>query len=61
SLDGTAALLVRRHDGLTWAALFNTRSAPHGAHLAQAIDPYLHLAADKVREWPEVDLFSDFL
>ena len=53
SLPGTATLLVRRWDGLSWAALFNQRSDSDGA-----IDPALHRAAAAVAEWPEEDLFG---
>jgi len=52
SLPGTSTLLVRRHDGLVWAALFNDRSRGEGK-----IDPALHLAADAVTDWPRGDLF----
>jgi N-acyl-D-amino-acid deacylase len=58
SLDGTATLMVRRHDGLCWVVLFNTRSGPDGKHLGQAIDVPLHAAADAVKTWPAVDLFQ---
>ena len=52
SLDGTATLLVRRSDGLTWAVLFNTRNNAKGQYLAGLIDPMVHEAADKVKRWP---------
>jgi CubicO group peptidase (beta-lactamase class C family) len=55
SLPGTSTLLVRRHDGLVWAALFNDRSRGEGK-----IDPALHRAADAVSEWPTEDLFPKF-
>ena len=59
SLPGTNTLLVRRHDGLSWAVLFNQRSEdkklPDGA-----IDAALHRAADSVRVWPEQDLFAQW-
>jgi CubicO group peptidase (beta-lactamase class C family) len=48
ALDGTATLLVRRHDGLCWAVLFNRGATPEGKHLGAAIDKALHEAADKV-------------
>jgi CubicO group peptidase (beta-lactamase class C family) len=52
SLPGTSTLLVRRHDGLTWAVCFNQRSdnkkQPDGA-----IDAALHRAANRVGTWPE--------
>jgi N-acyl-D-amino-acid deacylase len=57
SLPGTATLLVRREDGLSWVALFNQRSEdkklPDGD-----IDPALHRAADSVGDWPAHNLFS---
>jgi N-acyl-D-amino-acid deacylase len=59
SLPGTNTLLVRRWDGLSWAVLFNLRSEdkkfPDGA-----IDPAMHRAADKVKSWPDHDLFAQF-
>lgn len=57
SLPGTATLLVRRWDGLSWAALFNQRSEdpklPDGA-----IDRALHRAAEATGEWPSENLFT---
>lgn len=61
SLDGTSTLLVRRHDGRIWAVLFNARTAPDGARWSDKIDPLLHRAADRVRRWPDVDRFQQFL
>ena len=58
SLSGTAALLVRRHDGRNWAVLFNTRSSGGMSHAGRAIDGLLHQAADAVQEWPAHDLFQ---
>ena len=59
SLPGTFTLLVRRHDGLSWAALFNQRSSdpklPDGE-----IDGALHRAADSVAQWPDHDLFDNY-
>jgi hypothetical protein len=53
-LDGTSTLLVRRHDGLAWAVLFNTqRGTLKDKDLAAAIDPLVHQAVDAVRRWPE--------
>ena len=56
SLPGTATLLVRRWDGLSWAALFNQRSEDKSLP-DSAIDPALHRAAAAVTEWPKEDLF----
>jgi N-acyl-D-amino-acid deacylase len=52
-VDGTATLLVRRHDGLDWAVLFNTDSSPDGTFLVDLIDPLVHRAADAVKKWPD--------
>ena len=55
SLPGTATLLVRRWDGLSWAVLFNQRSED-----AALPDGALHRAADAVSEWPAEDLFARY-
>jgi N-acyl-D-amino-acid deacylase len=57
SLDGTAALLVRRHDGLSWAVLFNAMNNAKGRYLGGLIDPLVHRAADRVKVWPKYNLF----
>jgi len=49
---------VRRHDGLCWAVLFNTRANAKGTYLGNLIDPLVHEAADKVKRWPKRDLFE---
>ena len=59
SLPGTATLLVRRWDGLSWAALFNQRS-DDPALSDDAIDPALHRAADATADWPSEDLFERY-
>jgi N-acyl-D-amino-acid deacylase len=56
SLPGTSTLLVRRWDGLSWAALFNQRSNTKDLP-DDAIDPALHRAAEAVAQWPSHDLF----
>lgn len=59
SLPGTNTLLVRRWDGLTWAALFNQRA--EGSKLNDSdIDPALHRAAAAVKQWPTDDLFPKY-
>jgi len=57
--SGTSTLLVRRHDGLDWAVLFNTHASPDGKVLASLIDPLLHKAAGAVEQWPRTDLFDE--
>jgi N-acyl-D-amino-acid deacylase len=51
-LDGTSTLLVRRHDGFTWAVLFNTDQTKDLRAPAAAIDGLIHKAVDQVRRWP---------
>ncbi len=47
-IAGTSTLMVRRHDGLSWAVLFNTDAAPLPSEepLAKLIDPLLHQTID---------------
>lgn len=55
-LDGTSSLLVIRHDGLCWAALFNTSATSDGQAPTGKLDSLLHRAADAVAHWPAHDL-----
>lgn len=51
---GTSSLFVRRHDGYTWAVLFNTdRSQTNNAVLSGLIDPLIHRAVNQVEAWPQ--------
>jgi N-acyl-D-amino-acid deacylase len=52
-LAGTASLLVRRYDGLTWAVLFNADNDANNKYLAGLIDPLVHPVATSIKEWPE--------
>ncbi len=52
SLPGTAAILIRRHDGRNFVALLNSRVSPSTDHLGRAIDSLLHKAANEVTDWP---------
>ncbi len=58
ALDGTATILVTRHDGLSWAVLFNSRANKKGTHLGTLIDPQIHQAANTVKNWPKRDRFE---
>jgi N-acyl-D-amino-acid deacylase len=58
-LPGSSALLVVRHDGYCWAALFNSRDMPDGETPAAKIDPLIHKAVDAVEQWPDCDLFDE--
>jgi len=53
SLPGTSTLLVRRGDGVSFAALFNQRSRKD-----EAIDPMLNGAANQVQDWPAGNFFG---
>ena len=55
-LTGTSTLLVRRHDGLNWAVLFNAHANPDGKALGGLIDPLVHRAANAVKHWPKAGL-----
>ena len=57
-LSGTSTILVLRHDGLCWAALFNTNQTPDKKRPSRKIDPLIHKAADAVKDWPKLDLFE---
>ena len=61
SLSGTATILIRRHDGRNFVALFNARVSPRATHLGRAIDGLLHKAANEVNTWPNVDEFKTYL
>jgi N-acyl-D-amino-acid deacylase len=58
SLPGTSSLLVVRHDGFSWAVLFNSRDMPGGGTPAAKIDSLIHRAVNSVEHWPDHDLFS---
>ena len=49
-IAGTSTILVRRHDGINWAVLFNTESNPTGDNLANLIDPLVQRATDAVKK-----------
>jgi N-acyl-D-amino-acid deacylase len=60
SLPGTSALLVRAHNGLTWAVVFNDRPAGDDARRAfhTELDALFWEVSGAVREWPTDDLFT---
>ncbi len=59
-LAGTKSLLVRRHDGLNWAVVFNQSRDASGRSYDE-IDPALHRGANAVEAWPEDGLFDAVL
>jgi N-acyl-D-amino-acid deacylase len=56
-LAGTRTLLIRSHDGLVMAALFNGQNSDAGNVYAD-LDQVLWKAAGEVKNWPEDDLFE---
>ncbi|MFL5342008.1 MAG: serine hydrolase domain-containing protein [Gemmataceae bacterium] len=55
---GSAALLVRRYDGVCWAVLCNADANATGESLLDKIDPALHEAADHIKQWPAGNQFK---
>jgi N-acyl-D-amino-acid deacylase len=49
SLNGTATVLIRRHDGMTMVALMNSRVSPKTEHLGRESEAVLHRAASYLR------------
>ena len=48
-LTGTSTMLVRRHDGYTWAFLFNCGSDLNGKTLSSKMDSLMHQAVNAVK------------
>ena len=59
ALPGTATLLVRTADDVSWAALFNHRPSDSG--FWGAMDAALWDARATVTDWPAYDLFDRHL
>lgn len=57
SLPGTSAIVVRRDDGVVWAALTNTRPADAAA-FSEAFDAVMWEAVGEIKVWPPFDLFD---
>ncbi|QDT10172.1 serine hydrolase [Planctomycetes bacterium K23_9] len=53
SLNGTATIMIRRHDGKNFVALLNSRVSPTGKSVGGEIDQLLHKMANEVTDWPE--------
>lgn len=60
-LPGTSTLMLRRYDNMNWVILFNA-GKPHvkDGSYGGVIDPPVHKAAAKVRQWPTHDLFPEY-
>ena len=59
SLEGTATILVRTHDGLAWAALFNSQPRASDRFLSDLVKA-ISRAANQITEWPAHDLFQQY-
>jgi hypothetical protein len=59
-LSGSSTLLVARHDGINWAALFNCDADRADKEFAAIIDPLLHQPADRIKNWPDDDLYKKY-
>ena len=59
SLEGTATILVRTHDGHAWAALFNSRPRGSDKFLDDLVTA-ISKAVSEVTEWPAHDLFRHY-
>ncbi|TVR68517.1 MAG: class A beta-lactamase-related serine hydrolase [Marinilabiliales bacterium] len=53
---GTSALVMRQNNGLTWAVFFNS-STYRGTTLAREITREVQTALNRIKEWPDHDLF----
>ena len=56
SLSGSSAMLKRQHDGYTWVFITNTSSWA-GSRFPKKISAMMKQAMDKVKNWPDRDLF----
>ncbi|MDX9946814.1 MAG: serine hydrolase domain-containing protein [Bacteroidales bacterium] len=60
SFAGTAAMIKRQPDGLSWIVLLNT-SAWNGPGIHSYIDRMMSGVVSKIDEWPEYNLFDNTL
>jgi CubicO group peptidase (beta-lactamase class C family) len=57
SFPGSAGMMIRQSDGLSWVVLFNS-SAWNGPEIYSYINNMMRKAISKIGQWPEYDLFS---
>ncbi len=60
-LSGTSTLMVARADDIAWVVLFNSDADSAGKQFAGMIDPLLHGPANKLKDWPDGNLFDEVL
>lgn len=57
SFPGSAGMMKRQSDGISWVVLFNS-SAWNGPEIYSYISNMMHRVISKIEPWPEYDLFS---
>ena len=60
-LAGTSSYLIRRHDQMNWAVLFNTHNAPDGKPVMTKIRDLSSAAFERMVRWPDLDQFQTLL
>ncbi len=59
TLSGTSALVMRQNNGISWAVFFNS-STYKGISLPRETHKEVHTALNRVKNWPEHNLFYHF-
>jgi CubicO group peptidase (beta-lactamase class C family) len=57
SFPGSAGMMKRQSDGISWVVLFNS-SAWNGPEIYSYINNLMYRVISRVRQWPEDDLYS---
>jgi CubicO group peptidase (beta-lactamase class C family) len=57
SFPGSAGMMKRQSDGISWVVLFNT-SAWNGPEIYSYINNMMYRVISQIRPWPEYDLFN---
>ena len=60
SFSGTAGIMKRQPDGISWVVLFNS-SAWNGPEITSYINRMMSKAVTQVEQWPDYDLFNNSL
>jgi hypothetical protein len=59
-LAGSSTFLLARDDGINWAIVFNSDTDHAGTEFAATTDALLHQIADRIKDWPEGDLYKKY-
>lgn len=57
SFPGSAGMMKRQSDGISWVVLFNS-SSWNGPEIHSYVNNMMHRVVSQIREWPEYDLFN---